>query len=243
MKALAVNGDFILAGGGNNAGVHISTNNGSNWVSTTLNNKSIYSLALIGNYVYAGTGSGVYRSTDSGYTWTQSTLSNELIYSVAVYDNYVFAGSELNGVYLSGNNGLNWIQINEGLGNATIYSLYIFNNYIFAGASANSVYRRPLGELVNINTNEIPVEMKLSQNYPNPFNPLTTINFDINRKDKVTLKVYDILGKLIATLVNKTFNPGSYSVNWNASQYQSGIYFYRLETGNFTDTKRMILIK
>ncbi|MFZ1322008.1 MAG: hypothetical protein WAT71_10685 [Ignavibacteria bacterium] len=145
IKSIAVNENFILAGAGGNAGVYLSNNNGNNWTSTSLNNKSIYSLALNGNHAYAGTGGGVYYSLDSGYTWTRSPLNNELVYSLAVIGNDVYAGTELNGVFLSTNSGLNWSQLNDGLpGGTSVFALYTYNNYLYAGASVNSVYRRPV---------------------------------------------------------------------------------------------------
>ncbi|MCX6166267.1 MAG: T9SS type A sorting domain-containing protein, partial [Ignavibacteriae bacterium] len=81
------------------------------------------------------------------------------------------------------------------------------------------------------------------QNYPNPFNPNTIIRFQIKDSRFVTLKVYDMLGKEVATLVNEKLAAGTYEATFDASQYTSGVYFYRLQTENFTDTKRMILIK
>ena len=148
IKSIAVNGNFILAGAGGNAGVHLSTDNGNNWTATSLNNKSVYSLVFNGNHAYSGTGGGVYYSLDSGYTWTRSSLNNDLVYSLAVTGSAVYAGTELNGVFLSTDNGLNWSQLNDGLpGGITIYSLYLYKNYVYAGASVNSVYRRPVIEL------------------------------------------------------------------------------------------------
>jgi hypothetical protein len=96
--------------------------------------------------------------------------------------------------------------------------------------------------ITNIN-NTIPVNYNLKQNYPNPFNPVTNISFDIPKSGLVTLKVYNILGKEIATLVNEVKNPGSYLVDFNASDLSSGVYFYKLETGGFSAVKRMILVK
>jgi flagellar hook assembly protein FlgD len=87
------------------------------------------------------------------------------------------------------------------------------------------------------------------QNYPNPFNPSTLIKFNvpvdsrIRGNDKVLLKIYDILGKEIETLVNEKLQPGSYSVEWNASQYPSGVYFYSLVAGEFRESRKMILLK
>ena len=90
----------------------------------------------------------------------------------------------------------------------------------------------------------------LEQNYPNPFNPVTKIRFDIpdNVKWKrengmVTLKVYDILGKEEATLVNENLQPGTYEVKFNAGRLSSGIYFYRLSSGNYSVTRRMVFMK
>ena len=83
----------------------------------------------------------------------------------------------------------------------------------------------------------------LSQNYPNPFNPLTSIHYAIGKRQFVTLKVYDILGNEIATLVNDEKSAGNYEVNFNASNIPSGVYFYRLQAGSFAQTNKMILLK
>ena len=88
-----------------------------------------------------------------------------------------------------------------------------------------------------------PMEFSLHQNYPNPFNPNTTINFEIPKTSKVTLKVFNILGEEVATLVSDRLTAGSYSYNWDASNLTSGVYLYRLETGDFVETKKMILMK
>lgn len=92
-------------------------------------------------------------------------------------------------------------------------------------------------------SSEIPKTFSLSQNYPNPFNPNTTIKFDLPVSGLIKLSVYDILGREIETLINEDLKAGTYLVNWNASNYPSGIYFYRIETRDFTETKKMILIK
>ncbi|MCX7833941.1 MAG: T9SS type A sorting domain-containing protein, partial [Ignavibacteria bacterium] len=80
----------------------------------------------------------------------------------------------------------------------------------------------------------------LYQNYPNPFNPNTTIRFDLPKKEFVKLKIYDLLGREVETLVNEQLDAGSYSVDWNASQYPSDVYLYVIAAGEFSDTKRMI---
>ncbi len=93
------------------------------------------------------------------------------------------------------------------------------------------------------NMSVIPQEYSLSQNYPNPFNPATKINFSIPKQGLVTMKIYDALGKEVMTLVNETKQAGNYEVEFNGSNLASGAYFYRIESGEFTSIKRMMLIK
>jgi hypothetical protein len=87
------------------------------------------------------------------------------------------------------------------------------------------------------------IDFSLSQNYPNPFNPSTSIEYRVGNRRYVTLKVYDVLGREVATLVNEEKQPGVYEVEFDASQLSSGIYFYTLEAGEFRDTKKLILLK
>ena len=88
-----------------------------------------------------------------------------------------------------------------------------------------------------------PYTFSLSQNYPNPFNPVTSISYSIPQKGLVTVKVFDVTGKLVKTLVNETMEAGSNSVLFDASSLASGVYFYNIVSGSFTDTKKMILVK
>ena len=88
-----------------------------------------------------------------------------------------------------------------------------------------------------------PMEFALRQNYPNPFNPSATINYQIPELSNVTLKVYDVLGNVIETLVNEEKQSGIYNVEFDATGLSSGIYLYRLQAGNFIETKKMLLLK
>jgi len=102
--------------------------------------------------------------------------------------------------------------------------------------------------LVNVtNTGQIigniPLTFILDQNYPNPFNPATLIKYHCARAGDVSLKVYDILGNEVETLINSNQEPGSYSVNFDGSNFPSGIYYYRLEAGDYVEVKKMILLK
>ncbi len=90
---------------------------------------------------------------------------------------------------------------------------------------------------------DTPQKYTLFQNYPNPFNPTTTIKYEIPKEGLVTLKVYNILGKEVKTLVNEFENAGTYNVTFNASELTSGVYFYRITSGNFSQVKKLILLK
>lgn len=102
--------------------------------------------------------------------------------------------------------------------------------------------------LVNIG-NEIPKEFSLYQNFPNPFNPVTKIKFDVPAEPKskgaspLVLKICDILGREVATLVNEILKPGTYVAEWDATNYPSGMYFYKLQAGDYSETKKMVLLK
>ncbi len=89
----------------------------------------------------------------------------------------------------------------------------------------------------------LPTEFGLAQNFPNPFNPSTTIEFSLPRSGYVTLVVYNTLGEEIATLVSETLSAGRYSTEWNAAGFSSGIYFYRLQAGEFVETRKLLLLR
>jgi hypothetical protein len=90
---------------------------------------------------------------------------------------------------------------------------------------------------------EIPEDYLLAQNYPNPFNPTTAISFSVPTATNIELKVFDVLGREVATLVNEPLAPGSHTVKFDAGRLASGVYHYRLRAGDFVETKKMILMK
>ncbi len=92
-------------------------------------------------------------------------------------------------------------------------------------------------------SNELPDKFLLSQNFPNPFNPTTNIKFQLPNASFVKVTVFDMLGREVETLVNEQLNAGTYKVDWDAAKYSSGVYFYKLEAGNFIETKKMLMIK
>ncbi|MBE2217144.1 MAG: T9SS type A sorting domain-containing protein [Ignavibacteria bacterium] len=245
--SMATNGNNIYAGT-LSYGLYISSNNGANWVQTSINNMSVASIAVSENRIFAGTTSnGVYYSSDNGANWIQTSLDTVTqVTSIIVNGNNVFAGSFYSGFSVSNDNGVSWVQKNEGLPNSTsIRRLFIANDYIFAGTSGSGVFRRPLSEVIGIHSisNEVPKEFSLSQNFPNPFNPSTNIRFEIAVTKSVELRVYDSQGKEIAQLYNGQLQPGTYEINWNGLNFPSGVYFYRLNAGAFSETKKMVLIK
>jgi Secretion system C-terminal sorting domain len=115
---------------------------------------------------------------------------------------------------------------------------------LFAGGGLSRVYKRPLSEITAVETSEIfPSEFQLLQNYPNPFNPSTKIKFVIPKSSLVNLKVYDVLGNEIATLVNEEKPAGNYKVTFDASSLPSGVYFYKIKAGKFEGTKKLVLLR
>jgi len=96
---------------------------------------------------------------------------------------------------------------------------------------------------VNSSSSQVPGTFTLSQNYPNPFNPSTQINYEIPTTSLVTLKIVNILGQVVATLVNEKQEAGSHPVTFDASKFASGVYFYQLTAGNFNATRKMVLMK
>jgi hypothetical protein len=251
IRSLAFNGNIIFAGTAS-LGVIYSSNYGSEWIQTNLNNKPVFSLAFSVNNIFAAvfdiynaSERGVYRSTNNGSGWYKTSISNISVGSLVVSGNNLFAGTE-SGVFLTTNNGENYINKNQGFINIPAVPVFLIaNNYIFAGTNGNSVWRRSLSEILEtkkISLN-IPSVFSLSNNYPNPFNPVTRIDFDIPKNGFVSLKVFDVLGREVQTLINENKEAGRYSVDFNGSDLTSGVYFYRLESEGFSDVKRMVLIK
>ncbi len=243
--SLVTNGSTVYAG--TNNGIYVFGFPGP-WYQIALSSEEVHALAIDGETLFAGTnGYGVYRSTNLGQNWIQTSLDNKNVLSLAISGSNIFAGTLNEGVYHSTNNGANWIQINQGFTTIpTVTALVISKYYLIAGTEGKSAWQRDLEDfgigIQNIST-EIPSKYSLSQNYPNPFNPSTVIRFSLPAVSFASLKIYDMLGKEVATLVNEKLAAGTYSVDWNASEFTSGVYFYKLITDKYTETKRMILMK
>jgi hypothetical protein len=98
-------------------------------------------------------------------------------------------------------------------------------------------------DVVEVEVNVLPTEFSLSQNYPNPFNPSTSIEYTVVSSEYVSLKVYDVLGNEVVTLVNEKKEAGKYRVNFNASSLSSGVYFYKIQAGSFNQVRKMMLLR
>jgi hypothetical protein len=119
---------------------------------------------------------------------------------------------------------------------------HLTNTWKFAQNVMGANLKKESGDNESVSVN-IPTEYGLDQNYPNPFNPSTRINYQLPENSFVSVKVYDILGNLIATLVDEEVEAGFHSVNWNAGNLSSGVYFYTINSGSFTATKKLMLLK
>ena len=132
-------------------------------------------------------------------------------------------------------------------GNRRVWSVGGCPYVPYAGAGTNvlncGLYILPITGITPPIGIQLPKEYRLEQNYPNPFNPITKISFDLPKTGLVSLKVFDVLGKEVATIVNEVKNPGNYTVDFDGASLSSGVYFYRLESNGFVSTKKMILIK
>lgn len=162
-------------------------------------------------------------------------------------------------VYVVGQNDTTWIYSDTTCGdyhrmiNAGTYSLnFTAPNYYPKTVTGITAYNDSvvvcnvkLRPRVTSTSNEITeiTNYSLHQNYPNPFNPVTNISFDLKENSLVTLRIYDATGKEVQTLVNTRLNSGQHSYNWNAENFSSGVYFYKLSAGSFSDIKKMLFIK
>ncbi|MBO6584769.1 MAG: T9SS type A sorting domain-containing protein [Gracilimonas sp.] len=240
-------GDSIFVGTWGD-GVFFSANNGDYWqqINDGLNTLFVWSFATMDSTIFVGTLGGVYRRELTGTNWQEVNegLSNNKIHDLTVNEGNLFAGTD-QGVFYTTNKGEDWQSSNIGLPDTTVWSLETDNDFIYAGTEIG-LFKRPLSDIITsikVDKNDIPNELTLNQNYPNPFNPSTTISFDIPYSAFVTLKVFDITGREVRTLISERKISGEHKVVWNAQELSSGIYFYQIKTEFFNKTKKMILLK
>ena len=206
----------VLFAGVWGTGVFVSTDSGSTWVEKTsgITIPQFYCFTVSGTYVYVGTNVGVFRTTNNGDDWVEvnNGLTNTVIRSFAISASNILAGTWGGGIFLTQNNGSNWYDFNAGFTYyMTITSMTVSDNYLFAGTlGGGGVWRRPLSDISDVIDESFPVEFQLRQNYPNPFNPSTKISWQSPVGSWQTLKIYDVLGNEVATLVDEYKPAGSY---------------------------------
>jgi hypothetical protein len=186
---------------------------------------------------------------------------NSSVISLAVYDNQLIAGggfSSAGGAPAAGAaswNGSSWSPLGSGTNN-WVQALAVYDNKLFAAGDFTIAGEKVSAYLAAWDTDPTgiddgqvpPPEVTLSQNYPNPFNPATTISFWLPRRENANLSVYNIEGKLVATLFDEALDAGFKKVVWQGkdargNQVSSGVYFYKLTAGNKTLTKKMVLLR
>jgi len=189
----------------------------------------------------------IVKTTDGGTNWTQILIDYPEL-------NSVFLSSETEGTVVgeegvilqTSDGGTSWEAQTSGTTNS-LYNVCFtdaLNGWI-VGANG-TILHTTNGGLTFVEgerRDEVPTDFSLDQNYPNPFNPSTTICYQLPTQSHVALKIFDVLGREVATLVNEVKQAGTYAVQWDASGLASGVYFYRLEAGNFTSVKKLLLLR
>jgi hypothetical protein len=165
-------------------------------------------------------------------------LTNQILQSIIIAQTSAIPWSSFNNgfaVQSSAN-----ISITSGVGQSLVGSMQQGNTRIESG------FLVPVSLITAVDENgvkQIPLTYKLYQNYPNPFNPSTTIQFDIPKLSKVTLKIIDMLGREVATLVDEQLQPGEHKVIFDTGKLPSGVYFFRMDAEEFSATKKLMLLK
>jgi len=262
---IAINGTGVLFAGTRlpEQAVYKSVDNGNSWNPVYTGEHNFNSLAINHKgYVYTATGNlntnllgdFIAYSKDTGTSWEVPSTFGTSSYGLVINSRGDLFLGRYKCVWVSTDDGENWVIESSGLepdyGRLISYGINPLG-YLYAGQEGGYVYRTTFTTIgiENLGTG-IPVNYNLYQNYPNPFNPSTTIKFDVPYSSlsfgeglRVRLTIYDVLGKEIAVLVNEGLKPGSYQVKWNASGYSSGVYYYKLVSGDFSQTRKMVLIK
>ncbi|HEX2960826.1 MAG TPA: SdrD B-like domain-containing protein [Ignavibacteriales bacterium] len=248
VHALTVNLKGEIYAGTFGGGVFKTVDNGSNWTDLNAGYPFIWALGTTSDgMLYAGTyGGGVYYSNDGGATWSKSNngLASLFIYSVTVdnKDN-VYLSSWAGGVYTASANGTIWNSLGmAGQGVSTV-AVNPRTGSLLIGTSQGAVYETSLSVTGVEEKKEVPTSFQLMQNYPNPFNPSTTIKFSVPAAGIYTLKVFDVLGKEVAVLINNELTAGNYTVSFNAEKLSTGMYIYHLQGNGVNMTRKMLLMK
>ena len=233
-------------------GVYTSPEDTVAWIPIGLDNNWGYAIVVLDTNVIAGTRSGVFLYTGSGSTWIprNSGLPGFMFDCLlTVADSLIIAfiaGYTESGVYVTSDLGEHWIHVDiDDFAGMPVHAMITTNEDVIVGTEMGA-WRKPIAEIltsVGQGSNKIPTTYALFQNFPNPFNPSTTITFSLPQECDVLLRVYSILGEEVATLVNSRKHAGTHSVEWKATAYPSGVYFYMLATKEATFSGKLLLIR
>ncbi len=233
-------------------GIFFSSDRGENWngiFNDSLKNRYISGVAAVDTNLFIGTLSGrIYQNYPhlSGWIAQNTGLTASIIYSLYSNNGTLFTGTD-QGIYAILKGTSSWVSENGNLPANVIRAIVANGSYLYIGTD-NGVWFRSLSDFnpptyIADDHAEIPTRFKLEQNYPNPFNPSTIISYSISQSGPVTLKVYDLLGREVQTLVQKDLSPGTYKTEFNSGNLASGVYLYRLQSGSYAVTKKMILMR
>jgi photosystem II stability/assembly factor-like uncharacterized protein len=234
-----------------NSNLYKTSNGGINW--SVISGPEGYDIYFANSLTGYTTGSNlnVYKSTDGGNNWFIVRAGNNDGYrSIQFFGDFGIACGNNGNIMKTTNGGVNWVVFAKITEN-NLRSLYFTNeNTGYIAGYFGTILKTTNGGLSFLQANNeiIPKSYLLHQNYPNPFNPSTKIKFDIpanssGRLSNVKLTVFDMQGKEIAKLVDEELSSGVYEVSYEGNMFSSGVYFYRIETNNFSETRKMILIK
>ncbi len=251
VRALIVKDTMIYAG--TDHGIYKVSPTSSVWTekNNLLTDLDINRLATAnGTLVATSRNNLVFTSSDNGENWVFSKEIPSIQALVTIGGN-IIVGSYGDGVWVSNDYGANWHQENTGFLGAAYYvlSLGVNNDYIFAGTNNANVWRRHLSDIISITTENKENSLKslnqpaLVQNYPNPFSGNTTIAFELPSSAHVTLKIYNLQGQEILKLLDENYVAGKHTVQWNADNYECGVYYCKMKVGNYIETKKLVLIK
>ena len=225
-----------------------TTNAGFSWNLFYTAVQSVYSIYFLDiNTGWLGLNNNkIVYTTNGGMNWTNQTMpilnSNPIsdIYFINGSTGYAGRSAE---IYKTTNGGVNWGYQNVSTGCSRISILDSMREW--AGLFGISHTINGGGPILDIQSvsNHVPQAFNLYQNFPNPFNPVTTFRIDIAKSSNIDLVICDLLGRELELVKEGYLKAGSYTYTWNASKYTSGVYFYRLITETFSETRKMILIK
>ena len=250
INSITCGADGTLYAGTSPAGIFRSTDGGSSWsqVNNGLTDMNVTTLAISsGGSIFAGTnGGGVYQSSDHGDSWSPlgGVLSEDSVSSVAVNSvEKVFAVTTSDGVYYSTDNGATWSNIDSTELDVQVLA-FDKSGYLLGGTNGKGLLKSNHSTLTDaLSQMREPSKFSLHQNYPNPFNPSTTISYRLSAGGSVTLKVYDILGREVKTLINGWQAAGNHQVTLDAAGLSSGVYICRLTSGPYTNARKLVLLK